>query len=195
MDNTVREQIHRLLQEEDFNAVYDKSVNLVNENPSDYEAFWWMGVSLTLMGKYSEAIKALHEALKHADNEDEESIIMSSLAKKFILEKKFERAIDYANVSLELNPRNSEAIIMKSIAYVATGRKSDSQKLLEENLSKLEHYERAGAYALLRCKQQMLDSLRKAVEEEPYRKTIVLNDPEFRHYIRDKEFRKLLDLS
>ena len=195
MNNRIREQMHRLIQEKDFHTLHDKSLEMIKENPSDYEGYWWRGISLTLIGRYPEAIKVLHEALKHADSEDEESKIMSSLAKVFILQKKFEKARDYTLVSLELNPRNNEAILMRSITYAATGRKNESQKLLEKNLSKFDHYELAAAYALMKNKQQMLESLRKSFEEEPYRKTTVLYDPEFKHVLIDHDMKKLLNLS
>jgi tetratricopeptide (TPR) repeat protein len=192
----VQKKMQRFMAESDFEAMFTKSLKIIEKDPANYLGYWWRGISLSLLGRYPESVKSLHEALKHADDEKEESKIMSSLAKVFNIQKKNNRAIEYAVVALELNPSNVEAIITRSLALAVTRRYIESKQLLEKNQNQFaDDYDKASVYAVLKRKEPMLEALKKSFRTKAYHKVTVLHDPEFKHFIGDKDLRKLLNLS
>jgi tetratricopeptide (TPR) repeat protein len=196
LSGKIQDSLRKMMIENDFYGMLNRSIELIDEEPSNYNGYWWAGKSLRFLGRYVEAVKFLHDALKHADDDNEESLIMSSLADVFNLQRKYNRALDYAEVALELDPDNVEAVISKGFALIALGRRSDAEQLMDRYMRKfIDSYNLARAYAILRRKGPMIETLSKALRERPSNKYSILRDPEFNPYLKDPELIAIMKTS
>lgn len=177
----------------DFHSLLREAEAMVDEGPDNYIGYWWRGRALTLQGRLDEAVKAFYDAVKHADDDHEESRIMASLANVFNVRKEYDLALDYADIALELNSENPVAVLARGVALAATGEKREASEHLSSSWDKLRgSYERACGYAVTGQKTKMLDALRDDLTVNPHHRVIVLHDPEFRPYLRSPDFRALL---
>jgi len=185
--------MNRLIASEGFIELIDAAENMINEQPDDYLGYWWKGRALTFTGRNEDSIKSFTEALKHATNDKEESKIMSSISNIYNIQRKYDKTLQYTEIALELNPVNVVAIIARSIALASTGKKHEARQLLD-NHKRLykEDYQKACVHAVLKEKEETLKYLTKAIELNPHNRVTVRFDPDFRLYLRDPEFIKLL---
>ena len=194
-DSKIRQEMNNLIATRKFQEMVEKSEKYIDENPKNYIGRWWKARALTFLGDTELALKWFIEAMKKAEDENEESKISSSIANLYNIRKNWQESLNYTEIALELNPDNVVAIIAKSIAMMATGRKNEAFQLLDKN-SKLfkTAYEKACVEAVRKNKEKMLEFLEKAIEENPHTKVTVLYDPEFALYRRDSDFQKLVNV-
>lgn len=145
------------------------------------------------MGDNAAALHWFFEAMKNAEDDSEESKIISSMANVYNIQKMWDQALNYTEIALELNPDNVVAIIAKSIALTALGKRKEAAKLLEKKKYIIkEDYQRACVAAVLKDKKKMLEYLSKTVKDNPHNKVTVLCDPDFALYRKDPEFQAAL---
>ena len=175
-----------------FNEMIIYAEQLIQENPDSYLGEWWKARALTFKGDTDGALKWFMESMKKAESDEEESKISSSLANVYNTRKQWEDSLNFTAIALELNPKNVVGVIARSIALSASGKRSESSKLLDSNQSLFkDDYQKACVAAVKRDKQRMLEHLRKTVEENPHSKITVQYDPDFANYRGDSEFKKL----
>jgi len=188
----ITSEMNQLIAKRDFNGMIDKAESIIDEHPSSYLGRWWMARTLTFMGRTDEALDWLMEAMKRADSDEEESKISSSMANVYNVMKQWEDSLNYTAIALELYQSNVVAIIARSIALSAMGKRKEASRLLDSNQRLyVDDYQRACVAAVKRNKTKMLDHLRKAVEGTPHSKVTVQYDPEFAPYRGDPEFREI----
>ena len=182
-----------LIAERRFKELLERSELLIDEYPESYLGWWWKARACTFLGDNGAALHLFMEAMKRAEDDAEESKISSSIANVYNVLKNWEESLNYTDIALELNPDNVVAIIARSIALIATGKRGEAGKLLEKKKALFkEEYQKACAAAVLKNKKEMLEHLRNAVMENPYNRVTVLYDPDFALYRRDPDFLAVL---
>jgi len=166
---------------------------LIRKYPNSYLGIWWKAYTLTMLGDTETALRWFIEAIKKANNEKEESEISSSIASMYNIKRDWKQALNYAEISLELNSENVNAIIEKSISLLATAKKSEAYNLLEDNKNLYKDYfQKARVAAIKKNKKKMLNYLNQAIVNNPHYRVIVQFDPAFFLYRRDSEFQELI---
>lgn len=192
-ESKITREMNTLIAERRFNEIIEKAETIIDEYPDSYLGRWWIARAYTLKGETEAALDWLMEAMKKADNELEESKISSSMANIHNIRKEWDESPNFTDIALELNPENVVAIIARSIALMATGKKNTANKLLDQNTRLFkEPYQKACVAAVKRDKQEMLEQLGIAFKQNPHNRVTVLQDPDFSLYTRDPEFRALL---
>ena len=188
----IKGEMNQLIAAKDFNGMYEKAGNILDDNPASYLGRWWIARSLTFMGRTDEALDWLMMAMRKADSDEEESKIASSMANIYNVRKQWEDSLKFTAIALELDPRNVVGVIARSIALSATGKRDESSRLLDSNKRLyIDDYQQACVAAVRRDKAKMLEHLRKAVEGSPHSKITVQYDPDFAPYRRDPEFKEI----
>ena len=189
----IAQEMNTLTEARRFDEMLRHAEEIIDEHPESYLGRWWMGRTYTFLGDYAAALHWFMEAMKKAEDDAEESKISSSMANVYNIVKDWEQSLNYTDIALELNPENVVAIIARSIALMAKGRKKEASQLLEKK-SRLfkEDYQKACAAAVLKDKKKMLEHLAKAVKETPHNRVTVLYDPDFTLYRRDQDFLAVL---
>ena len=166
---------------------------LSRKYPNSYLGMWWKACTLTMLGDTETALHWFIEAIKKANNEKEESEISNSIASMYNIKRDWKQALNYAEISLELNPENLAAIITKSIALIATGKKNQAYHLIENNkhLYK-DNFQKARVAAIQKDKKKMLKYLNQAIGNNPHYRVTVQFDPAFSLYRSDSEFQELI---
>ena len=191
--NQISHQMNLLIAAEQFPELVEAAETIIIEHPDDYLGYWWKGRALTFIGRTEDAIRSFIGALKHATNDKEESKIMSSISNIYNIQRQYDKTFQYTEIALELNPDNVVAVIARGIALASTGKKHEARQLLDANkrLYK-EDYQKACVHAILREKEKAFDYLSKAIESNPHNRVTVRFDPDFRLYLRNPVFNKLL---
>ena len=189
----IGQEMNKLIEARRFDEMLRHAEMIMDEHPESHIGRWWMGRTYTFLGDHTAALHWFMEAMKKAEDDNEESKISSSMANVYNIMKDWDQSLNYTDIALELNPENVVAIIAKSIALMAKGRKKEASQLLEKK-SKLfkEDYQKACAAAVMKDKKKMLDHLAKAVKENPYNRVTILYDPDFLLYRRDPDFLAVL---
>ena len=185
--------MNNLIAAELFTELVEAAETIINEHPDDYIGYWWKGRALTFTGRTEDAIKSFTEALKHATNDNEESKIMSSISNIYNIQRNYEKTLQYTEIALELNPDNVVAVIARSIALASTGKKHEARQLLNTNkMLYKEDYQKACVHTVLKEKEEAFHYLSKAIRSNPHNRVTVRFDPDFRPYLRDPEFIRLI---
>lgn len=186
-------EMNNLISDRRFKEIQDRAEQLIEEHPDSYLGRWWMARAYTFMGDTGAALHWFMEAMKKAENDLEESKISSSMANVYNIGKDWKQALNYTEIALELNPENVVAVIARSIALVASGRKKEAYRLLDDNIRLFEEeYQRACVASVRKDKKKMLEHLTNAIRENPHTKVTVLYDPDFAPYWSDPDFQSLL---
>lgn len=190
---SINQEMNELLKERSFTEMINKAEHVIRRYPKSYLGNWWKAQTLIMTGDTEAALYCFIEALKKANNEKEESKISSSIASMYTIRKDWEQALNYAEISLELNHENLAAIITKSIALLATGKKNQAYHLIENNKHLYKDYfQKASVAAVQKDKKKMLNYLNQAIVNNPHYRVIVQFDPAFSLYRKDSEFQELI---
>jgi tetratricopeptide (TPR) repeat protein len=186
-------QMNSLIAERRFDEMLDRSEQLIEEYPESYLGRWWKARVYTFIGNTGAALHWFMEAMKKADDDQDDSKICSSIANVYNVIKKWDESLNYTDIALELNPDNVVAVIARSIALMATGKKREASQLLAKKGGLFrEEYQKACVAAVMRDKHKMLEHLSKAVKENPHNRVTVLFDPDFALYRNDLDFLAVL---
>lgn len=190
--NAIKGEMNQRIASRDFNGMYEKAGNILDDHPSSYLGKWWIARALTFMGRTDEALDWLMMAMRKADSDEEESKIASSMANIYNVRKQWEDSLKFTAIALELNPGNVVGVIARSIALSATGKRDEASRLLDSNKKLyVDDYQQACVAAVRRDKAKMFEHLRKAVDRNPHSKITIQYDPDFAPYTRDSEFREI----
>ncbi len=189
----INNEMNKLIIDRRFQEIIKKSDEMIDAYPYSYLGRWWKARAYTFLGDTDKALHWFMEALKNTASEEEESRVCSSFANVYNIRKDWHNSLKYSEIALELNPNNPVAIITRSIALSATGKKQEAYQLINEHRGIFrEEYEKACIAAVLSNKEEMLQHLRNSIIENPHHKITVLYDPEFEPYLKHNDFNKLL---
>ena len=186
-------KMNKLIAEKRFTEMLTRADEVMDEYPDNYLGYWWKARTYTLMSDTEAALHWFMEAIKRAENEHEESKISSSMANVYNIRKDWDNSLNYTEIALDLNPANVVAIIARSIALTAKGKKREAYQLLDSNTRLYkDEYQKACVAAVKKNKEKMLMHLRNAIKENPHTRITVLYDPDFALYRNTPELRMLL---
>ena len=192
-NNQTNTEMNKLITEKSFTEIMTNAEEIIEEHPNNYIGYWWKARAYTLMGETETALHWFMEAMKRAETDQEESKISSSMANVYNIRKDWENSLNYTEIAMDLNPANVVAIIARSIALTAKGKKREANQLLDSNMRLYkEEYQKACVAAVKKNKEKMLMHLANAIKEKPHTKITVLYDPDFALYRNDPELRMLL---
>lgn len=179
---------------EDFEKAFEMSEKMVNQAPSDYRGYWWKGVSLLPLGKLKKAIASHSEALKYAaEKTDAQAFVFISRSNAHLIAGNWKEALSDAEKALQIMPQIYSAIINKCMALKKLGMKEEVDKNLRDVLPEIEDkYRRAGAFAVLGDKENMLKELQASIKKNSGMRVEAKKDAEFADYREDPDFRKLV---
>jgi tetratricopeptide (TPR) repeat protein len=190
---SINQEMNELLKVRGFTQMIKLAEQLIRKYPNSYLGMWWKAYTLTMLDDTETALSWFIEAIKKANNEKEESEISNSIASMYNIKRDWKQALNYAEISLELNPENVNATIEKSISLLATGKKSEAYNLLEDNKNLYKDYfQKARVSAIKKNKKKMLNYLHQAIVNNPHYRVIVQFDPAFFLYRRDPELQELI---
>jgi len=179
---------------EKFDKALKMSERMIQSAPTDYEGYWRKGHSLVYLGKLKEAITSSNEALKYtAEKSSEQGIVLTARSNARLLVGDWEKALSDAEAALQISPERHAATANKCIALKKLNRTGEANQILKDVLTKTEDkYYRAGAFAVLGEKGNMLKELAVAIEEDSRNRVNAKFDPDFADYRDDPDFRKLV---
>jgi tetratricopeptide (TPR) repeat protein len=191
--NEINGEMNTLVVDRRFSDILKKAEELIDDFPESYLGRWWKARAYTFMGDTDAALHWLMEAMKKAEDNDEESKISSSMANIYNIRKDWHQSLNYTEIALELNQENVVAVLARSIALMATGKKREANQLLDRKNEFIKNnYQKACAAAVKKDKNKMLEHLAKAIKENPHSRITVQYDPDFEVFRRDSDFRGLL---
>lgn len=191
--NETNTEMNMLIAEKNFTGMITRAEEIIENYPDKYLGYWWKARAYTLMGDTYAALHWFMEAMKRAETDHGESKISSSIANVYNIRKDWENSLNYTEIALELNPANVVAIIARSIALTAKGKKREAHQLLDINTRLYkEEYQKACVAAVKKNKEKMLIHLVNAIKENPHTRITVMYDPDFALYRNDPQFRMLL---
>jgi tetratricopeptide (TPR) repeat protein len=191
-DAETKAKMNSLIAKGDFDSLLAEAERMIDDQPDSYMGYWWRGRALTLLGGFDDAVRSFYDSVKRADDEAEESRVMASLANVFNVQRKHDMAEEYADASLELNPRNPVGVLARGVALASTGRQREASEFVSAHWGVLgDNYEKACGYALRGQRVESMKALKESISAEPHHRVSALHDPEFRPYHRDPEFRSL----
>jgi len=114
-------------------ATYDNATTL---SPEDYEAWWEMGQFLSSTGDINESIKAYDQAIELIPANDTANLALAWADKTEELASagRWEDALQSANKTLELNPKDRPMWHFKAFIQTNLGRKDDALATFDEAL-------------------------------------------------------------
>jgi tetratricopeptide (TPR) repeat protein len=179
---------------EKFEEALKMSDRMIRCAPTDYSGYLFKGVSLVYLGKFEDAITNYNEALKYtAEKSEEQRIVLISMSEVRLLAGDWKKALSVVEKALLIDPEDYVAIINKCIALKKLDKAEEANQILQNVLTKDEDkYHRAGAFAVLGDKENMLKELAIATEEESSYRVNAKFDPGFADYREDPDFRKLV---
>lgn len=180
--------------EGNFKEAFNISEKMINEAPSDPDGYWSKGYALIYSGKSEKAIELYNKALKYITEKTKGYVtLLISRSNALLIAGSWEKALADTENALRLSPEDSAAVINKCVALIRLGRRKEAEGIIQDFLTKAEHkYNRAGAFAALGDKENMLIELKAAIKEHSSRRLRAKFDPEFADYREDPDFRKLV---
>jgi tetratricopeptide (TPR) repeat protein/NAD-dependent SIR2 family protein deacetylase len=145
-------------------------------------------------GNSDAALNSLQKALTYSRTNEMKSAILVALSNSKLLTNDFSGALADAEESLRLSKgERSAADINRSIALKKLGRVDEATKILNDVLKRETfHYFRAGAFAVLGNKRDMLKELKVAVEMNSASIIEAKTDPDFIDYRDDPKFKQIV---
>lgn len=180
--------------EGNFKEAFDISEKMINEAPADPRGYWSKGYTLIYSGKSEKAIESYNKALKYIAEKTKGYVsLLISRSNALLIAGSWEKALADTENALRLSPESSAAVVNKCVALIKLGRKKETEGIIQDFLPKAEDkYGRAGAFAALGDKENMLIELKVAIKEYSGRRLYAKFDPEFADYREDPDFRKLV---
>jgi len=143
------------------------------------------------------------EQIKEIKTEDEYTSLYWTLKGDDALEKnKFEDACSFYEIATKRNPENAAAFYNWAYALNTLARMKQDKKLLKQAFEKAEKaykinpkysYNLSCAYALLKKKKKALHYLDESLKNKRIDVDYVLNDEDWKNYLADKDFIKLIN--
>ena len=170
------------------------SERIIQCAPTNYRGYRRKGSSLTRLSKLKDAIACYDEALKYtAEKSSERGIVLTARSNVRLLVGDWDKALSDAERALQADPEDYAAMINKCIALKKLNRVDEANSILQKVLTETKHkYLRAGAFAVLGDKENMLKELAPAIEEDSAHRVNAKFDPDFADYQDDPDFRKLV---
>jgi len=179
---------------EDFDKALDLSEVMIRKFPSNHIGYYSKATYLLYMGKLEDAHAVLDKAMQYtAEDSIERSDVLNAKSNVFLLEGEWKEALSRAEKALEKQPQNYSALGNKCLALKKLGKRKEVETILEVALHEIEDsYYRACAFATLGEKENMLNELEAALEEDLSNKVRAKYDPDFVDYREDPDFQKLI---
>ena len=179
---------------EKFDKALKMSERMIQCAPTYYDGYRRKGISLVYLGTLKEAITSYNEDLKYtAKRSPEQETVFVLMSNARLLTGDWDGALSDTESALKIEPESSAATINKCIALKKLDRAEEAKQILQEVLTTVkDKYYRAGAFAVLGDKENMLKELAVAIEEDSSDKVNAKSDPDFADYREDTDFRKLV---
>jgi adenylate cyclase len=175
---------------------------LIQEQPDFYEAFLWLGMVCDLTGEYDEAVRCYTRAIQLKPY-SEEPLVRLDMAYRRLGNEELSEATAHTVLEtgirrLALNPDDTVTRSRVAIYYarfrqrenaIAEVRKIHAADPTDSHA----HYNAACALAALGEKEELLDYLRIAFKGGAAFRGWVKNDPDFKEYLKDPDFQRLID--
>ncbi len=179
---------------EQYRKALEMSEQMINRAPDDFRGYWRKGYSLIYHNKLKDAIASYSEALKYtAEKSEARANVLTHRSNALLITGNWEEALSDAEKTLQINPEIYVAVINKCIALKKLRREEEAKKILQGILPKIEHkYPRAGVFAALGDKENMLKELKAAIKKDIRNRVDAKSAPDFLDYREDPDFRKLV---
>jgi len=134
--------------------------------------------------------------LEIAKNDEQKVSSLVSKANDLIKLEKYGEALSLIEAASKINPKDPVVTLNKALCLKKIGRFKEVETQLREILLSMEdHYYKAGIYALINDKNNMIVSFKQAIMQNRAAAIVAgFVDPAFDEYKQDPEFKKLLSL-
>jgi tetratricopeptide (TPR) repeat protein/NAD-dependent SIR2 family protein deacetylase len=178
---------------EDFDKALETSENMISQDPSNFRGYHSKGNLLIHLNRLEDALANYNQALSLTKRPEEIAEILTNRSNTLLIAGKWEEALSDAERALQIGTESKAVILNKCIALKKLDRKEEAAKIIQDILPKLkDKYFRAGAFAILSDKKNMLKELKMAIDEASGSRVKAKIDPDFADYREDPDFRKLV---
>ena len=175
---------------------------LIQEKPDFYEGFLWLGMICDLTGEYDDAVRCYMRATQVKPYSEEPLVRLDMTYRRMgngeLSEATAHAVLETGIRRLALNPDDTITRSRVAVYYarfhqrdnaIAEVRKTHAADPTDSHA----HYNGACALAALGEKGEMLEYLRIAFEGGAAFRAWVRNDPDFRGYLKDPDFLRLIE--
>jgi len=177
-----------------FDKALKTSEQMITRAPKAYEGYRRRGSSLIRLGKPQEAIASFDAALQYtAPDSSQRTTVLINRSNARLMAGDWQEALRDAEDALQNEADNYTAVINRCIALKNLNREEDAKEIIRDALPQIRHhYNRAGAFAVLGDKENMLAELKAAIDLDPRFTYDARSDPDFEDFRDDPDFRKLV---
>ncbi len=182
-----------------YEGKYPDALNLCNNmikvNPNFFLGYSLKSRILTYSGgSNKEILSTISKAIRITSAR---SVIRASAlgirANTYLIMGKWKEALSDSEKALEITPNDKVSILNKCLAMKNLDRGKEARTILKAHLPKIKDpYYRACSFATLGEKVNMLDELKKAIDENSIIRRQAQFDPDFIDFREDQDFKKLI---
>lgn len=164
--------------------------------PTGFYTYLIRARMLAYCGNISEAVNFLKQGVSQPNLQLElRGSLYISLSNYLLIVGDWQNALQNAEKALQIDPQDSNAIGNKCIALKSTNQFTVAKQIIIEQLLKVnDDYTTACFYAILEDKSKMIEKLATAIHNDKYNRIQAKFDPDFKAFINDPDFRKLVYL-